>query len=268
MDASRVFIIAEAGINHCGSIRVAEQLIHQAAHAGADAVKFQCFDAAELAGLGTPRYEMLKPCELPLEEMLPLQTRAKRLGLEFLATPFDLRALDYLVKIGVPKIKVSSADLTNLPFLKAVAATGLPVILSTGMAWPYEITTAVRVVEPSPITLLHCVSRYPTYPEELNLRVIPRLGQRYGYPVGLSDHSLGLYAPIAAVALGASVIEKHLTLDRTLPGPDHCASLEPQEFTAMVTAIRQTEAALGTGEKCPTLRELVLAKSVKRVVPL
>lgn len=278
-----VFVIAEAGVNHNGDPDLARSLIRAAADAGADAVKFQCFSAADLAAPGTPKaayqvaatnpgesqYEMLKHLELPLAVLPDLQGHARSQGLVFLATPFDDASLDRLVQLGVPAVKVGSGDLTNLPFLEKVAGKNLPIILSTGMATLDEVAEAVGVVRATgngALILLHCVSCYPAEPEELNLRAIAALARAFDCPVGFSDHSLGIHADIAAVALGASVIEKHLTLDRSLPGPDHRVSLEPGEFRAMVVGVRATERSLGTGEKRPVPRELEVARVARRSV--
>lgn len=267
MAQGRVTVVAEIGVNHDGSLVRAFEMIRAAAAAGADWVKFQFFDAAKLAGVGTARYDLLHPLELPYWAMGEFRACAREHGVEFFATPFDEIALAWLVKLGVPAIKIASPDLTNLPFLRAVAQTGLPVILSTGMAWLWEIQAAMRVLAARDVTLLHCTSLYPPAPEELNLRAMQTLAQVFTCPVGLSDHSRGGYAPVAAVALGAVMIEKHFTLDRNVQGPDQAASLEPNEFAEMVRCIRWTEAALGTGEKRPTLRELVIADGLKRVHP-
>lgn len=278
-----VFVIAEAGVNHNGDPDLARSLIRTAADAGADAIKFQCFSAADLVAPGAPKaayqvaatdpaesqYEMLKRLDLPRWALPDLRAHARSLNLVFLATPFDKASLDLLVQLGVPAIKVGSGELTNLPFLEAVARKNLPIILSTGMATLDEVAEAVAVLRASgngSLILLHCVSCYPTEPGELNLRAITTLAQTFDCPAGFSDHTLGINAAIAAVALGACVVEKHLTTNRSLPGPDHCASLEPEEFRAMVLGIRDTERSLGTGEKRPVPREIEVAQVVRRSV--
>lgn len=278
-----VFVIAEAGVNHNGNPDLARSLIRAAADAGADAVKFQCFSAAELAAPSASKvayqvtatnptesqFEMLKRLELPLSALPDLREYARSQGLIFLATPFDNTSLDSLIQLGVPAIKVSSADLTTLPFLQKVARKNVPIILSTGMATLDEVAEAVGTLKATgneAVILLHCVSCYPAELEELNLRAIATLARTFHCPVGFSDHSLGINADIAAVALGACVIEKHLTLDRRLPGPDHQISLEPEDFRRMVLGIRDTERSLGTGEKRPVSRELDVARIVRRSI--
>ena len=279
------FVIAEAGVNHNGSLELARQLVDVAAEAGADAIKFQLFRAEAVVGPGSPkaRYqlegddrasqlEMLKALELRPEWLPELRDRADRYGLEFLCTPFDEESLDLLVRVGVPAVKVGSGELTNLPFLERVGATGLPVILSTGMATLAEVRDAVDALEGAGrgrrvgLVLLHCVSSYPAEPRDCNLRAMATLVEAFGVPVGFSDHTQGWEIAVAAVALGASVLEKHLTLDRSLPGPDHRASLEPAEFRAMVWALRSVESALGDGVKRPMPSEADVARVTRRSV--
>lgn len=259
-----VFVIAEAGVNHNGDPALAEELVCAAAATGADAVKFQTFDpdalvAADAAtaayqkrttGIGDQR-EMLRGLVLPDRVLAGLFALCRDLGIEFLSTPFDPASAAALVDLGVDRIKVGSGDVTNIPLLERIAGYGLPVILSTGMADLGEIDEAVEALAPvrDRLTILHCVSAYPTPIEQANLAVIATLRARYGPNVGYSDHTLGDVAALAAVALGAVAIEKHLTLDRKLPGPDHAASLEPDAFTQMVRGIRDVSAALGSGEK-------------------
>lgn len=279
------FIVAEAGVNHNGMLELARRLVDAAAEAGADAVKFQLFRAEALVGPRAPkaRYqqlgddrtsqrEMLEALELRPEWLPELRERAARHGMEFLCTPFDEESLDLLVRVGIPAVKVGSGELTNLPFLERVAATGLPVILSTGMATLDEVRDAVRVLDrvhghrKIGLVLLHCVSLYPAEPRECNLRAMATLEQAFDVPVGFSDHTQGWEIAVAAVALGAAVVEKHLTLDRSLPGPDHRASLEPAEFRAMVRAIRAAESALGDGVKRPMAGEADVARVARRSV--
>jgi sialic acid synthase SpsE len=188
-------------------------------------------------------------------------------GIMFLSTPFDEASARFLHRLGVPAFKIASGEITNLPFLRLVAMFRRPIILSTGMSTMDEVAAAVRVIRRSgnpPLALLHCVSCYPAEHRDLNLRAIHTLATRFKVPVGYSDHSRGLSAPVAAVALGASIIEKHLTLDRTLPGPDHAASLEPSEFAAMVKSIREVEQALGSGAKKPARAEQEIARVARR----
>ncbi len=274
-----VFIVAEAGVNHNGDIELALKMIDEARKAGADAIKFQVFKAENLATEYAPKakyqvvndrssrsqYEMLKKLELSEEEFRELYRYARDRGLIFLATPYDFESVDLLEEMGVPAYKVSSSDLTNIPFLEYIAEKGKPVILSTGMATLGEVEEAVNTVRNTgnnQIILLHCITSYPADIEKLNLRAIQTLREAFKLPVGFSDHSLGIYAAIAAVALGAVMIEKHFTLDKNLPGPDHKASLTPVELREMIRAIRMIEKALGDGIKKPLPEE----EEIKRVV--
>jgi len=278
-----VFIIAEAGVNHNGSLDLAMKLMDAAALAGADAMKFQTFKAdrlltklapkagyqRETTGGGT-QMEMLRSLELGDEDFLKLKAHADELGMMFLSTPFDADSAYFLAGLGVPAFKVSSGDLTNHPLLRHVAGLGEPVILSTGMATLQEIKEALDVLRSHggpPIILLHCTSAYPAPFDSLNLRAIQTLVREFSVPVGFSDHSTGIHAPVAAAALGACVIEKHFTLDKGMEGPDHRASLSPQELTEMVGAIRDIETALGDGTKAPAqVEEDVMRAARKSVV--
>jgi len=249
------FIIAEAGVNHNGSIELAKKLIDAAKDAGADAVKFQTFktenvvvkDAQkaeyqkETTGEGS-QYEMIKKLELTEEDFRELADYAKEKDIMFLSSPFDKESVDLLNELDVPAFKVGSGEITNLPLLRYIAKKEKPIILSTGMSTLGEIEEALDVIRSEgveDIILLHCVSNYPARIEDVNLRALGTLKQAFKLPVGFSDHTLGITAPIAAVALGACVIEKHFTLDRNLPGPDHKASLEPEELKEMAKAIRE-----------------------------
>lgn len=278
-----VFVIAEAGINHNGDIELAKKLVDVAVDAGADAIKFQTFKAENVVTKNAPKadyqvkntkstesqYSMIKKLELSEEEFRELYKYARNKGIIFLSTPFDFESADFLEELGVPAFKVSSADLTNLPFLEYIAEKGKPIILSTGMGTLGEIEEAVNTIinaKNKDIILLHCITNYPAEFESLNLRVIQTLKETFKLPVGFSDHSLGIYAPIAAVALGAVVIEKHFTLDKNLPGPDHKASLNPEELKEMIRAIRLIEKALGDGIKRPTPEEIEIKKVVRRSI--
>jgi N-acetylneuraminate synthase len=301
-----VFVIAEAGVNHNGSLDMALRLVDEAAAAGADAVKFQSFRSNLLA---TPdarkanyqirasdgsqgQREMLAMLELDTLAHRTLVHRCEERRIEFMSSPFDEASVDLLaVEIGVRRIKIASGELTNAPLLLKIGRTGLPFLLSTGMSDLNEITEALGILafggvgsgQPSPAafrdawrsdcgrrslagraTLLHCTSEYPAPPQEINLRAMDTLGSAFALPVGLSDHSLGIAVAVAAVARGATVIEKHLTLDRALPGPDHAVSLQPDEFAEMVRAIRVVELALGSPEKRPTESELLNVPIVRR----
>jgi N,N'-diacetyllegionaminate synthase len=272
----RTLIIAEAGVNHNGDLDMARRLIDVAADAGVDIVKFQTFKAEKLvtkaarqaeyqttnliasgdaaSAADSSQFTMLKKLELTEEAHHELIAHCKTRGIRFCSTPFDLDSMDDLVALGVDLMKVPSGELTNLPFLRKAGAQGLPVIISTGMATLGEIETALAELEAagtprSNITVLHCNTQYPTPMADVNLRAMNTIGRSFDVAIGYSDHTLGIEVPIAAVALGAVCIEKHFTLDRNLPGPDHAASLEPHELVAMVQAIRNIEVALGDGLK-------------------
>jgi N-acetylneuraminate synthase/N,N'-diacetyllegionaminate synthase len=267
-----VFVIAEAGVNHNGDPALAHQLIEVAAAAGADAVKFQTFRSEALVSRHAPKapyqvettggaesqLEMLRRLELSRETFVALAEACRRRGVLFLSSPFDTASADDLEALGVVAFKTGSGELTNLPLLDHLAAKGRPIIVSTGMATMDEVETAVTTVRRrgTPLALLHCVSAYPAPPEETNLRAMDSLRERFACPVGFSDHTPGITVAVAAIARGASILEKHFTVDRSLPGPDHRASLDPRELTALVAAVRQVEAALGDGQKRPTPAEL------------
>ncbi len=277
-----VFIIAEAGVNHNGSVELARKMIDEARKAGADAIKFQTFRAealvtkdaekAEYQKASTEQgsqYDMIKKLELAEADFAGLKKYADKAGIIFLSTPFDEKSADMLDALGMPAFKIASGEITNFPLLKHIASKGKPVILSTGMATIDEIQTAIKTLRDSgqtAIVALHCTTSYPASMDELNLRSMQTMHAMLGVPVGYSDHSLGITAPIAAVALGACVIEKHFTLDRAMSGPDHAASLQPGELGEMVRAIRDVEKALGSGKKEPTDNEkkimLVVRKSL------
>ena len=279
----KCFVIAEAGVNHNGSEAQARKLIDAAASSGADAVKFQTFCAEKLVAPGaepaayqrantgaTDQLAMLKALELPADAFSRLKRHADGAGIEFMSTPFDVESARMLVGLGVKRLKVGSGEVTNLPFLEALAAMGVPLIVSTGMADLHEVGQAVVALSSacSRLTLLHCTSNYPVAPGDVNLRAMATLRERFSVPVGYSDHTEGSAIAVAAAALGAAVIEKHYTLDRTLPGPDHKTSLAPQEFAEMVRDIRAVEVALGDGVKVPRPAELPVRDVVRRSVTL
>jgi N-acetylneuraminate synthase len=262
-----VFFIAEAGVNHNGDKGLAHKLIDAAADAKADAVKFQTFDPSELvvtnadkaayqqrtSGSGTQR-AMLDALALSAAAQLGLADHARDRGLVFLSTPFDEPSVGAVVALRVPAIKTSSGDLTSLPFLRRVGQEGLPVFLSTGMGTLEDVAEAIAALRDGgteKVILLHCVSSYPAPAADVNLRAMATLRDRFDVPVGYSDHTVGAAISLAAVALGAAVIEKHFTLDRGMPGPDHAASIEPAELCRLVADIRDVEAALGDGTKGP-----------------
>lgn len=281
-----VFIIAEAGVNHNGRLDLALRLVDAAAEAGADAVKFQAFRADRLAsrrapkaayqeaagGKGEGQAEMLRRLELSAEDFAAIRMRCEERGIAFLATPFDDESLELLQRMAVPAFKIGSGDLTNLPFIRAVARCGRPVLLSTGMSTLGEVAAAVAAFRDAggeDLLLFHCTSAYPAPYEHVNLRAMVTLRESFGVPVGYSDHTPGTAVALASVAMGACAVEKHLTLDRALPGPDHRASLEPGEFRDLVRGIRAVEAALGDGVKRPAPCEaevrMVARKSVVAV---
>lgn len=276
------FIIAEAGVNHNGNVGLAKKLIDVAKNANADAVKFQTFKAEEIMIKGTPKagyqkettgegtqYEMIKKLELTEKDFKELAEYAKQKGIVFLLTPFDEKSTDLLEELNVPAFKIGSGDLTNLPLIEHIARKGKPMIVSTGMSTLEEVRDAVKKIKSmdnDKIILLHCTSNYPTRIEDCNLRAIQTLGKEFGVPVGYSDHTLGITIPIAAVAMDACVIEKHFTLDKNLPGPDHKASLEPSELKEMVKQIRLVEKALGSLEKKPVESEKEIMKVARKSI--
>lgn len=265
----KTIIIAEAGVNHNGSEDLARQLIDKARWAGADYVKFQTsLSAATVTSRFAPmadyqkvnlhqessQLEMLKNLGLSFDAFSRLNDYCKEVGIKFLSTPFDLPSVDFLTSLGMDFMKIPSGEITNLPYLRRVARVGLPVVMSTGMSSLPEIEMALSALyaeglDSSRVTLLHCNTEYPTPMADVNLRAMQSLRRDFGTKVGYSDHTRGIEVPIAAVALGAQVIEKHFTLSRELPGPDHVASLEPHELKQMVSSIRNIESALGTDEK-------------------
>ena len=272
---SKTLIIAEAGVNHNGDLKIAKELIHQAAIAGADLVKFQTFTVAKLLTLEAPKadyqqdpdalttsnYEMLKSLELSKNDHLELIQECKKHGIEFFSTAFDEASLSFLLELGMSKIKIPSGEITNKPLLEFIAQFDVPVIMSTGMADLNEIHRAIEVLcnnklTRENITILHCTSQYPASFENINLRAITSMKKKFNLNIGYSDHTLGAEASIAAVSLGATIIEKHITLDSNMPGPDHKASMEPKDFQDMVSAIRNIERGLGNGIKAPTSEEL------------
>ena len=298
MTTRRTLIVAEAGVNHSGSLETALALVDAAADAGADIVKFQTFNANLLAGRSARKADyqqrttdasesqraMLQRLELPHSAHHPLIARAKQRGIEFLSTPFDPKSLEFLLSLDLARIKIGSGDLTNAPLLHSVARAGATLILSTGMATLGEVEEALGVLahgysqnrEPPGIaafraawrdpaarqrlaqhvSLLHCTTEYPCSPGDVNLAALETMRRAFQLPVGYSDHTDGFEISLAAVALGANIIEKHLTLDRNAEGPDHAASLEPVDFKRMVSAIRRIEAALGDGVKAPKDSEI------------
>lgn len=265
-DYDRTFIIAEAGSNHNQKFDQAKELINVAADSGADAIKFQTYSAKKLYSKKTPPfpgekkqpYDVIRDVEIPREWQSELTRYAEKSGLIFLSTPFDYEAVDELEELGISAYKWASSTITDFPMLKYTAKKNKPLIISTGMANMGEIQEAINVAKEvgnDQIVLLQCTSTYPAKPEEINLRAMNTIKNAFNLPTGLSDHSLGISIPIAAVARGAVMVEKHFTLDRDLEGPDHKFALEPDELDEMVTAIRNVEKGLGSPEKKPTERE-------------
>jgi N,N'-diacetyllegionaminate synthase len=271
----KTLIIAEAGVNHNGDMKLARQLIASAKSAGADIVKFQTFKTRNLVtksadkadyqktttGSDESQYEMIRRLELSRADHEELIEVCRRHGIGFFSTAFDTESFDLLVSLGLDQVKIPSGELTNLPLLRHMTRLGLPVMLSTGMATLGEIEAAIEAIVQAGtprdrITVLHCTTEYPAPMADVNLRAMVSMKAALGVEVGYSDHTPGIEIPIAAVAMGARVIEKHFTLDRSLPGPDHQASLEPHELKAMVDAIRNVELALGDGIKRPSASEL------------
>ena len=272
----KTIVIAEAGVNHNGDIDLAKKLVVEAAAAGADLVKFQTFLANKIVSSTAPKaeyqkrntdsgesqFEMIQKLELSRESHEVLIEECRRQGIGFFSTAFDSESFDMLLDLGcVNVIKIPSGEITNLPLLRYMTRLGKPVLLSTGMANLGEVEAAIQVIEASGtqrylITILHCTTEYPTPMEDVNLKAMISMKQALGVEVGYSDHTPGIEVAIAAVALGATIVEKHFTLDRNLPGPDHKASLEPHELKAMVKAIRNIEVALGDGIKQPSRSEL------------
>lgn len=279
------FVIAEAGVNHNGSLSRACRLVSAAAAAGADAVKFQTFQTDKVVTVHAPkaRYQkettgaagnqidMIRKLELSPAAHRRLMAHCRRSGIEFLSTPFDEESADLLDQMGVRMFKVASGEITNSALLTHIARKGKPVILSTGMSTLDEVAAAIRTLRAAgdpPLALLHCVSSYPARPQDANLRAMRTMALRFRLPVGYSDHTLGIAVPIAAAALGAPIIEKHFTLDKRLPGPDHRMSLDPRELKAMVCGVREAAAALGDGVKAPRPCELDVRRVARRSLVL
>jgi len=283
-----VVIIAEAGVNHNGDYEIAKKLVDAASGAGADYVKFQTFKAHKIVSKSAKKaeyqsmnigdnddtqYEMLKKLEMPEQWHYDLTAYASSKNIKFLSTGFDNESIDFLDKLAIPLFKIPSGEITNKPFIIHIAKKGKPVILSTGMATLEDIKNALDIlnvngISNEMITVLHCNTEYPTPMKDVNLLAMNKIGKELGVKIGYSDHTLGIEVPIAAVALGAEVIEKHFTLDRNLEGPDHKASLEPSELKAMVSSIRNIELALGKGEKKPSESETKNIKIARKSIHL
>lgn len=271
--AKRVFIIAEAGVNHNGSIEIAKKLVYEAKQAGADAVKFQTFKPEKVVskfagkaeyqkkttGENETQLDMIKKLELPYGDFIKLKEYCDKIGIMFMSTPFDLDSIDFLKELNLEIFKIPSGEITNLPYLIKVGRLNKKVILSTGMSTLSEIGDAIKVLKDNgthDITILHCNTEYPTPYEDVNLQAMLAIREAFNLEVGYSDHTLGIEVPIAAVSMGASVIEKHFTLDNNMEGPDHKASLEPDQLKYMIAAIRNVEKAIGSRIKQPSQSEV------------
>lgn len=276
----KTFIIAEAGVNHNGSIELAKKLVDAAVDAGCDCVKFQTFKSENLVSKNAQKadyqkittdsaesqFEMLKKLELSPNDFVELQKYCNDKRILFLSTPFDMESVDFLLSLNMPVLKVPSGEITNLPYLRKIGSCKKKIILSTGMSTLTEVEEALNVLTDCDVTLLHCTTEYPCPYSEVNLSAIQTLKDKFSLPVGYSDHTQGIEVAIAAVALGAAIIEKHFTLDKAMEGPDHKASLEPIELTQMVKSIRNAELAIGTGEKKPSESELKNIKIARKSI--
>lgn len=268
-----VYIIAEAGVNHNGSLDNAKKLVLAAKNAGVDAVKFQTFNTDNLVtktavkaeyqvnntGNNDSQYEMLKKLELSQQDYRELRELCDELDIEFMSTPFDIESIEQLENLNVNRFKLPSGEITNYPYLVRLAKTNKPIIMSSGMATVEDIEATITVLKENGVkdlSLLHCTTEYPAPFQEVNLKAMEYLRNKFGLRIGYSDHTKGIEVPIAAVAMGAEIIEKHFTLDKNMEGPDHKASLEPNELLAMVKAIRNVELAIGDGEKKPSKSEI------------
>lgn len=284
------YIIAEAGVNHNGDINLAKKLCLAAKEAGADAVKFQTWVTEKMitktvkqacyqvnnTGNDQSQFDMLKALELSYDNFREIKAYCDEIGIQFASTADEFDSLDFLVELGIPFIKVGSGDVGNISYLRYIGSKRKPVILSTGMSTLADVENSIKALRDggaNDISLLHCTTSYPCPFDSVNLNAMNTLKNAFRLPVGYSDHTIGIEIPIAAVAMGAEIIEKHFTLDRTMPGPDHIASTEPNDFKLMVDSIRNVENALGTGTKGPTDAEKEISKVVlkrivaKRVIP-
>lgn len=281
---SHTLIIAEAGVNHNGKLDLALKLCDAAKEAGADVVKFQTWKTEKIitrtvsqadyqtenTGKTESQFDMLKRLELSYDDFRKIKAHCDKIGIQFASTADEEESLDFLISLGIPFIKIGSGEITNIPYLRIMGRKKLPIIISSGMSTLAEVDTALaelRNAGATEITLLHCTTNYPCPMQDVNLKAILTLKEAFKIPVGYSDHTEGIEVPVAAVAMGAEVIEKHFTLDRNMEGPDHLASTEPVEFKKMVDSIRNIEKAFGTGKKLPTKSEIDISKVVlKRCV--
>lgn len=278
MSNRHTYIIAEAGVNHNGSLRLAKKLVDKAVWAGADCIKFQTFNSEKLVSKNAPKadyqkkttgntenqLDMLKKLELTPKQFISLKDYSQKKGIAFLSTPFDLESINFLASIGIKTWKIPSGEITNYPYLRTIGKRKETVIMSTGMSSIAEVKNAIAVLRKfgtKKIRLLHCTTEYPAPYDSVNLQAMHTLKKEFGYDVGYSDHTNGIEIPVAAVAMGATIIEKHFTLNHNMEGPDHKASLEPEELRNMIRAIRNVEKAFGNGKKTPS-------KVEKRNIPI
>lgn len=280
-----ILIVAEIGVNHNGEMSNAFSLIESAARSGADIVKFQTFSADNLTNSHAPlasyqlantngmrsQKDLLQNLELTRDEHLPLKEYCEKNNIEFLSTAFGEEELKFLIELGIKRIKIPSGELTNLPYLEVASSAGLPIILSTGMSTIHQISASVDILlrnglDLEDLTILHCTSDYPAPFDTLNMAAIPTIKNEFGSAVGYSDHSNGNEAAVMAVALGATIVEKHITIDQNMPGPDHRASMEPAQFFDYVSAIRNASLALGNGTKQPSPAEIENSKIVRKSI--
>lgn len=278
MSNRHTYIIAEAGVNHNGSLRLAKKLVDKAVWAGADCIKFQTFNSEKIVAKNAPKadyqkkttnntenqLDMLKKLELTSKQFINLKDYCQKKGIAFLSTPFDLESINFLASIGLKTWKIPSGEITNYPYLRTIGKRKENVIMSTGMSTTAEVRNAIAVLKKfgtKKIRLLHCTTEYPAPYDSVNLQAMHTLKKDFGYDVGYSDHTNGIEIPVAAVAMGATIIEKHFTLDHNMEGPDHKASLEPEELRNMIRAIRNVEKAFGNGKKEPS-------KAEKRNIPI
>lgn len=284
MSQNRVYIIAEAGVNHNGRLDLALQLCDAARNAGVDAVKFQTWKTENIITTSTAQaeyqtqntskkesqFEMLKRLELSYNDFIAIKQHCENIGVQFLSTPDDSESLDFLCSLSLPFLKIGSGEITNIPYLRAIGSKQMPVIISSGMCYLGDVERAYRLLKESgapSVDVLHCTTNYPCPMEQVNLGAMVTIKNALGCRVGYSDHTMGIEVPIAAVALGAEIIEKHFTLDRAMRGPDHAASLNPEELKQMVEAIRNIEKALGDGIKRPNDSEVKISQVIlKRIV--
>lgn len=281
---SHTLIIAEAGVNHNGKLDLALQLCDAAKEVGSDVVKFQTWKTEKIithsvaqaeyqtenTGKSESQFDMLKRLELSYDDFRKIKAHCDKIGIQFASTADEEESLDFLISLGIPFIKIGSGEITNIPYLRIMGSKKLPVIISSGMSTLAEVDVALaelRNAGATDIILLHCTTNYPCPMQDVNLKAMLTLKEAFKIPVGYSDHTEGIEVPVAAVAMGAKVIEKHFTLDRNMEGPDHLASTEPDEFKKMVESIRNIEKAMGNGEKVPTMSEIDISKVVfKRIV--